>query len=630
MRKPIMLAAAVLATAFLPMVQADAETATTLYFKSPNLANADQISRGTSVGAGPSMDATAPTKSDPSVAANWLGDNNVDRGISQPVWVGAASGTIVGNASVKFWATSPALDEVTVSLYRDGGTTAFAESVVRVEPSSAPTAYTAEFSNLQQAVVATVTVQVNTRNSSVRAATLGVVGRVPTAIYFDSVDYPSSFSFTITGDGIVDPPEPLGDYAIFTAPSAFSRTSNEVSLAVNPRTNAAMFQIGLRTARVEFDHSVVPPLATWTNTSPAYQSVVTLDPMLHMDRATGRTFVTQLVGMNSIAAYTDDDGATWTPTQPPTAAPSFDHQSTASGPYAGTPPEGSTYGRATYYCAQGALLAQCARSDDGGATWGAPVPFNYAECTGFHGRPVVGDDGVVYVPVKDCENASLFLQFGYAPVQGLYASEDNGQTWRLTMTKIPSGESDPAIAIDAANRMYFVGTHDGKTLVSTSTDNGKTMSDPVDVAVSHGLKNVQFASAVAGSAGRAAVSFYGTPDAGDDQDRDYTGEWHMFVATTVDGGATWTTIDITPNDPVQRGMICLSGTTCSEGRNLLDFQHMAVDRDGRVLVGYADGCVLRACRLAEGKSHRDARSTDSLATIAVQLTGPRLYESTTG
>jgi len=630
MRKSILLAAAAAATAFLPVVQADAETATTLYFHTPSLANADQVARGTATGAGPSMDATAPSKAEPSVAANWLGDANVDTGTAQPVWVGAATGTIVGDASVTFWATSPAMDEVTVSLYADGATVPFAESVVPVEGAAQPTAYTATFEDLKQVVAATATVQINTRSTTLRDATLNNVGRTPTAIYFDSVDYPSSFTFTLTGGVIVDPPEPLGDYAIFPAPDEFSRSSNETSLAVNPRTNAAMFQIGLGTARVEFDHSVVPPVATWKNVAPVYQSLTTLDPMLHMDRATGRTFVSQLVGMNSITAYTDDDGETWTPTQPPTAAPSFDHQSTASGPYAGTPPTDSAYGRATYYCAQGSLLAQCARSDDGGDTWGDPIGFNFAECTAFHGRPMVGENGVVYVPVKDCENSFGLFQFGYKPVQGLYASEDNGETWRLTMTSIPSGESDPAIAIDAANRLYYFGTSEARALVSTSDDNGKTMSEPVDVAASHGLANVQFASAVAGDAGRAAVSFYGTPDVGDDQAPDYTGEWHMYVATTVDGGVTWTTVDITPNDPVQRGMICLSGTTCSEGRNLLDFQHMAVDRDGRVLVGYADGCVLRACRLAEGKSNADARSTDSLATIAVQLTGPRLYESTTG
>ena len=51
--------------------------------------------------------------------------------------------------------------------------------------------------------------------------------------------------------------------------------------------------------------------------------------------------------------------------------------------------------------------------------------------------------------------------------------------------------------------------------------------------------------------------FPGTPTGGNAQDpANFTGEWHLYIAHTYDGGATWTLVDATPTDPVQRGSIC--------------------------------------------------------------------------
>jgi hypothetical protein len=90
------------------------------------------------------------------------------------------------------------------------------------------------------------------------------------------------------------------------------------------------------------------------------------------------------------------------------------------------------------------------------------------------------------------------------------------------------------------------------------------------------------------------------------------------VSTTYDGGKSWVTVDSTPSDPVQRGSICTGGTTCGQDRNLLDFMDATVDKTGRVLVGYADGCT-GAC--AAG----GAENFDAYATIARQQTGNTLY-----
>ncbi len=136
----------------------------------------------------------------------------------------------------------------------------------------------------------------------------------------------------------------------------------------------------------------------------------------------------------------------------------------------------------------------------------------------------------------------------------------------------------------------------------------------------YGINNAVFPAAVAGDDDRAAVAFIGTPTAGDYQNAaTFKGVWHLYVATTYDGGATWTTTDATPNDPVQRGSICTGGTTCGNDRNLLDFIDATIDDHGRVLVGFADGCT-GAC-----VTDPSVNTYDAYATIARQSSGRTLF-----
>src|SRR5205823_5537895 len=142
--------------------------------------------------------------------------------------------------------------------------------------------------------------------------------------------------------------------------------------------------------------------------------------------------------------------------------------------------------------------------------------------------------------------------------------------------------------------------------VPVSQDHGTTWSAPSDVSSRMGFHNVQFPEVIAGDYYRAAFAFLGTSTIGDDQTNAFTNMvpkpyWHLYISTTYDGGATWTTVDATPNKPVQRGCIDLQGTTippsgrqdaCNTSqRNLLDFNDITVDGNGQVLVAYTDGCT---------------------------------------
>jgi hypothetical protein len=335
-----------------------------------------------------------------------------------------------------------------------------------------------------------------------------------------------------------------------------------------------------------------------------------------------------------------------------------DHQTIGGGPYA-KPLTGlnPVYPNAVYYCAQNGFSGTCARSDDGGLTFGPGTPaYNTpansvgdpygGACSAIHGHLRVGPDGTVYLPNKGCggtptvQNLTNSEFFGGSP--GLSVSKDNGVTW--TVHTVPGSrnqdESDPSVDTDSAGTVFF-GWQDGinptetvygttsSARVAVSKDQGTTWSTPVDLSTPLGLNNVTFPEVIAGDPGRAAFAFLGTTAVGDDQHNGFNdangkpAPWHLYVATTTNGGATWTTVDATPNDPVQRGCISLQGTSnktvlssvCSQ-RNLLDFNDITYDREGRVLVAYADGCT-GACATDPARGSSGARDF-----VMRQTTGP--------
>jgi hypothetical protein len=250
------------------------------------------------------------------------------------------------------------------------------------------------------------------------------------------------------------------------------------------------------------------------------------------------------------------------------------------------------------------------------------VPIYTSECGGLHGHVRVSPDGTVYVPNKSCGGR-----------QGVAVSTDAGATWTVrTIPNTSPGETDPSVGVAADNSAYegFV-NGDGRPEIARSTDHGATWSTPVDVGAALGIQNAVFPEVVAGDGDRAAFAFLGTTTPGDFNDPSfgqsadgttYTGgTWDLYVAITDDGGQSWQTVDATPKDPVQRGSICTTGTTCGSDRNLLDFNDITVDRFGDVLVAYADGCT-GAC---VGSTAVADNSHTAKATIARQVGGTGLF-----
>ena len=427
-----------------------------------------------------------------------------------------------------------------------------------------------------------------------------------------------------------DTPPTFTNYA---APSSFggANDAGEPSIGTSFKTHNTFYQAGLSTAKVSFDDSVSPATAAWSDVSAnatkgcPQGSTTSLDPILYTDHTTGRTLESQLSGVDSLTCTTDDDGATWLPSQGGGIPSGVDHQTLGGGPYAasgiGALPT-SGYPHIVYYCSQDIATAFCATSRDGGTTFGPGVPtYNLATdgCGGLHGHIKVGPDGTAYLPNKACGSN-----------QAVVVSKDNGATWTVDeVTGATPGDSDPSVGVSANNTVYFgyVGA-DGKPGVAVSRDHGKTWTDRQTVGTEFGVKNAVFPAMVAGDDNRASFAYIGTPTGGNYQASTFDGTWHLYIDTTYDGGKTWVTTDATPNDAVQRGSICTSGTTCGDNRNLLDFIDTTIDDHGRVEVAYADGCIKTCVSDTSQNSNTTAAAQPdahaAYATIARQSGGKTL------
>lgn len=426
-------------------------------------------------------------------------------------------------------------------------------------------------------------------------------------------------------------------YYNYAPPATIGEASGEPSIGYNLVSKKAMYIAGLQTLRVTFPENLTPagsvPAACdalWEDVSYVVTKTKSLDPILFTDQLTNRTFVSQLdsvvppaspvlIGLNSLMAYTDDDGASWTPAQVNPPDGSYDHQTVGAGPYPASIPLGNPVnkGDAVYYCSQAGVTAFCSRSDDGGLNFSKATPIYNAVtdgCGGIHGHAKVAPDGTVYVPNRGCSG-----------VQAVTVSEDAGNTWTVRQVKnanftagAPPGILDPSVGIAKDGTLYFsyINT-DGHAHVAVSKDKGVTWINDFDIGASQKIGNAVFVEAVAGDPSRAAVGFIGTTQIGDHQAPDFNGTWYAFIATTYDGGAHWTTVNATPNHPVQKEACIWNQGGSNQCRNLLDFNEITMDEKGRVLYGFADGCI-------DDCEEGGPNSYSSKATIARQSGGKGL------
>ena len=462
---------------------------------------------------------------------------------------------------------------------------------------------------------------------------------------------------------------------------ASSMSGGEPSIGFDTARNAAMYGSGTNVKRLTWNDAVSPATMTVANAKPS-TAVATLDAITMVDPYANRSFNSQLLAACSSASFSDDAGASWTPIAGCGAGTVLDHQTLGAGPFAApvpTPPS-PAYPDAVYYCAQNGFNESCAVSVDGGVTFGPgtqisntaanvpptdPFAAEGGACSGLSGHVRVAPDGTAYVPLKGCGGTPTTQEGTNTEFQGgqptLSVSTNMGTTWilhRVPATQVPDGlggqnlvenpdESDPSVGISRPSGVLYYGWENGhnppdvtgvppvngthtQAMIAVSHDHGTTWSNPVDVSSILGVNNVQFPEVIAGDDDRAAFAFLGTADVGDDQVNAFPKDqpWHLYISTTYDGGATWTTVDTTPADFVQRGCVDLQGTTippsgridiCSQ-RNMLDFNDITMAAQGRVQVALSDGrdttCEASTTSGSQGSVNRVMRQSGGTSLLA--------------
>ena len=419
------------------------------------------------------------------------------------------------------------------------------------------------------------------------------------------------------GFGGPDPTAPgVPRYQNFYAPDGTSAQSSEgeFNIGYNPKTGRIMTMNLGPAWRITPPELLSPKKpecceGLWEDKSNPTTNTG-LDPILWTDQKTGRTFVSNsTAGANAVYGYSDTDGDLWVPLAASPASGGTDHETIGSGPYPASLSTLATavnQGEAVYYCSQSWPLgpATCQRSDTLGASYGPGVFAYYGngitKCEGLHGHVHVAPDGTVWLPVNQCGGQ-----------QGGAFSTDGGVTWHefIVPNSISQAEgADPSIAIDSNSTIYYAYVNnqpvpagsplEGHARVAVghrNANNTITWTNDFDIGASHGIKNAAEIEAVGGSSGRAAVGFLGTDIAGDYQAISFPGKWYAFIATTYTTGQSWVTVNATPNDPVQSMTGIWQQGGSHQDRNLLDFNEITVDKAGRVLYGYSDGCVSEGC-----------------------------------
>ncbi len=418
--------------------------------------------------------------------------------------------------------------------------------------------------------------------------------------------------------------------------------ASEPTMGVNVGTNAAYYINGLTIVKGVWNASGDINYSSLGNGG----ALESLDPFLTVDQfrfddgkpetaanrfdgpANNRVWIAHLLGGTSYIAYSDD-GTTWTRSiTGPGQIHGVDNESIVLGPYPAVKPltaAAGSYEHAMYYCSHEAVNAFCSRSDDGGATFGPSRPIFPADAScSNHGHVKVGHDGTVFVPMNNtCQGT-----------EGVSISTDAGETWHyIAVPGTVNGRWDPSVAMaNDGKTVWFGYAEQGddrpmivKGIIDKSNASAPTINwqlPATDVGVPAGLKNIAFATVVAGDADRAAFAFHGTNQAGDSGTvATFSGAtWFLYVATTFDGGKTWNLRNATPNDPTQRNDICDQGTNCAttgNHRNLLDFMDMDIDGEGRLVLIMADGCT--------GGCVTGAANYSAQGTFVRQVDGKRMF-----
>jgi len=440
--------------------------------------------------------------------------------------------------------------------------------------------------------------------------------------------------FVTNGSGMAVNEAPLPMDFVF---SDVGETGKEPSIGIT--SSGCMFFIAMEKPMRSCDYG-----ESWVDSKDITQAPFTSDPYGWVDLETDRIFNIHMMGLESTwIGWSDNDGETWlgNPHDSGTT-PLNDHIKLATGPWVddGFGVIGQlnpTYATAVYFCFNKLVGISCFTSFDGGASFevGGNIVGLASTNGGLHGAITTAPDGTVYLTPR-VSTPTLIL------------SKDNGLTWVERTMGQDAGTPDPRknseVATDSDSNAYHVWTGaDFGIYMSRSTDAGDTWEQtstrisPVEVI------STAFPQVDAGDPGRIAFTYLGSENVEelgktDIDGANWNGNPHYAMANVsydiyvtyslnaLDEDPTFHTYRLS-DDPVQIGSMCLNSGDCrtddgGSNRNLLDFNDLTIDLEGRVYIAFADGCI-DAC--ATGNNSQPADSRTGRGSVYFMGNGPSLY-----
>jgi hypothetical protein len=151
------------------------------------------------------------------------------------------------------------------------------------------------------------------------------------------------------------------------------------------------------------------------------------------------------------------------------------------------------------------------------------------------------------------------------------------------------------IATDQVGNVYFAWSDARNSYLNVSHDGGKTWSKSKKLNAP-GTAAV-YPTVAGGKSGRVDVAWYGTPRAGNSNDKKVMGKpnavdgakWSVVVARSIDGGRTFTLRTVSAT--IHVGELCTGGSGCGDAnsRNLLDDFGLAISpATGLDAIAYTD------------------------------------------
>ena len=419
--------------------------------------------------------------------------------------------------------------------------------------------------------------------------------------------------------------------------SDVGETGKEPSIGVT--SNGCMFFIAMEKPMRSCDYG-----ASWENTADITQAPFTSDPYGWVDPVTDRIFNIHMMGLATTwIGWSDDNGESWLGNPYDSGPiPLNDHIKLGSGPWVdagyGIPGQLSPlYSEAVYFCYNKLAGIFCYTSYDGGATFptGGQIYGLATSNGGLHGAITTAPDGTVYVTPRVATPAVIL-------------SKDNGLTWDTREmgqdASTPNPRKNSEVATDSESNAYHIWTGaDQGIYMARSTDSGDTWdSESIRISPAEVISTT-FPQSDAGDPGRIAITYLGSENGSllnttDIDGNNWNGNghyapngvhYHLYVTyslNALDENPIFHTRRVT-DDPVQVGAMCLNSGDCrsdqgGSNRNLLDFNDLHIDLEGRVYIAFADGCI-DACASSPDPQPADSRT--GRGSVYFMANGPSLY-----